>query len=223
MAIYLSPSMLSIDFTKVGVQLREVEQAGTQYIHLDVMDGVFVPNISFGIPVIKGIRKASNMVFDAHLMIVEPERYVQQFRDAGADIINFHVEATENPAECIAKIKETGARVGITIKPKTSAEEIKPYLKDLDMVLVMTVEPGFGGQKFMADQVDKISQLAAWKKEMNLNYDIEVDGGITPDNVRTVLDAGANIIVAGSAVFGKEDIAGAAKVFLDIFKEYEAE
>ena len=223
MAIYLSPSMLSIDFTKVGAQLREVEQAGTQYIHLDVMDGVFVPNISFGIPVIKGIRKASNMVFDAHLMIVEPERYVQQFRDAGADIINFHVEATENPAECIAKIKETGARVGITIKPKTSAEEIKPYLKDLDMVLVMTVEPGFGGQKFMADQVDKISQLAAWKKEMNLNYDIEVDGGITPDNVRTVLDAGANIIVAGSAVFGKEDIAGAAKVFLDIFKEYEAE
>ena len=206
MAIYLSPSMLSIDFTKVGEQLAIVEQAGVPYIHLDVMDGVFVPNISFGIPVIKGIRKASNMVFDAHLMIVDPERYVEQFRDAGADIINFHVEATKDPAGCIAKIKES----------------IKPYLKDVDMVLVMTVEPGFGGQKFMADQVPKIAQLAAWKKEMGLSYDIEVDGGITLDNVREVLDAGANVIVAGSAVFGKEDIAGAAKGFMEIFKEYEA-
>ncbi len=222
MAIYLSPSMLSIDFTKVGEQLKEVEQAGTPYIHLDVMDGVFVPNISFGIPVIKGIRKASDMFFDAHLMIVEPERYVQQFRDAGADMINFHVEATKDPAGCIAKIKETGAKAGITIKPKTPIEEIKPYLKDLDMVLVMTVEPGFGGQKFMEDQVDKIYQLAKWKKELGLSYDIEVDGGITLDNVRTVLDAGANVIVAGSAVFGKESVAEAAKAFMEIFKEYEA-
>ena len=138
MAIYLSPSMLSIDFTKVGEQLAIVEQAGVPYIHLDVMDGVFVPNISFGIPVIKGIRKASNMVFDAHLMIVDPERYVEQFRDAGADIINFHVEATKDPAGCIAKIKESGAKVGITIKPKTPVETIKPFLKDVDMVLVMT-------------------------------------------------------------------------------------
>ncbi len=223
MAIYLSPSMLSIDFTKVGEQLAIVEQAGVPYIHLDVMDGVFVPNISFGIPVIKGIRKASNMVFDAHLMIVDPERYVEQFRDAGADIINFHVEATKDPAGCIAKIKESGAKVGITIKPKTPVETIKPFLKDVDMVLVMTVEPGFGGQKFMADQVPKIAQLAAWKKEMGLSYDIEVDGGITLDNVREVLDASANVIVAGSAVFGKEDIAGAAKGFMEIFKEYEAE
>ena len=214
MAIYLSPSMLSIDFTKVGEQLAIVEQAGVPYIHLDVMDGVFVPNISFGIPVIQGIRKASNMVFDAHLMIVDPERYVEQFRKAGADIINFHVEATKDPAGCIAKIKETGAKVGITIKP---------FLKDVDMVLVMTVEPGFGGQKFMADQVPKIAQLAAWKKELGLSYDIQVDGGITLDNVREVLDAGANVIVAGSAVFGKEDIAGAAKGFMEIFKEYEAE
>ena len=208
MAIYLSPSMLSIDFTKVGEQLAIVEQAGVPYIHLDVMDGVFVPNISFGIPVIQGIRKASNMVFDAHLMIVDPERYVEQFRDAGADIINFHVEATKDPAGCIAKIKETGAKVGITIKPKTPVETIKPFLKDV---------------KFMADQVPKIAQLAAWKKELGLSYDIQVDGGITLDNVREVLDAGANVIVAGSAVFGKEDIAGAAKGFMEIFKEYEAE
>ena len=221
MGIYLSPSMLSIDFTKVGEQLSIVEQAGTPYIHLDVMDGVFVPNISFGIPVIKGIRKATNMVFDAHLMIVEPERYVEEFKKAGADIINFHVEATKDPAAVIKKIKDLGVKAGITIKPKTPVETIKPFLKDLDMVLVMTVEPGFGGQKFMEDQVPKIRQLAEWKKELGLSYDIEVDGGVNIDNVRTVLDAGANVIVAGSAVFGKEDIAAAAKGFLDVFKEYE--
>jgi len=219
--IYLSPSMLSIDFTKIGEQLAIIEEAGTPYIHLDVMDGLFVPNISFGIPVIKGIRKASNMVFDAHLMIVEPEKYVEEFGKAGADIINFHLEATKDPKKVIDLIRKTGAKVGITIKPKTPVEDLKPYLADLDMVLVMTVEPGFGGQKFMEDQVPKIRQLTEWKKEMNLKYDIQVDGGITKDNVRTVLDAGANVIVAGSAVFGKEDIAQAAKEFMEIFKEYE--
>ncbi len=221
MAIYLSPSMLSIDFTKIGEQLAMVEQSGTPYIHLDVMDGVFVPNISFGIPVIKGIRKASNMVFDTHLMIVEPEKYVEEFRKAGADIINFHLEATQDPKKVIDMIRDTGAKVGITIKPKTPVEAVKPYLADVDMVLVMTVEPGFGGQKFMEDQVPKIRQLAEWKKELNLGYDIQVDGGITQDNVRIVLEAGANVIVAGSAVFSKEDIGQAAKGFMDIFKEYE--
>jgi len=221
MAIYLSPSMLSIDFAKIGEQLAIIEQAGTPYIHLDVMDGVFVPNISFGIPVIKGIRKASNMVFDAHLMIVEPEKYIEEFRKAGADIINFHLEATENPKKVIDLIHSTGAKAGITIKPNTPAEAVKPYLADVEMVLVMTVEPGFGGQKFMENQVPKIRQLAIWKKEMNLGYDIQVDGGITQENVKIVLDAGANVIVAGSAVFGKEDIAKAAKDFFEIFKEYE--
>lgn len=221
MAIYLSPSMLSIDFAKIGEQLAIIEQAGTPYIHLDVMDGVFVPNISFGIPVIKGIRKASNMVFDAHLMIVEPEKYIEEFRKAGADIINFHLEATENPKKVIDLIHSTGAKAGITIKPNTPVEAVKPYLADVEMVLVMTVEPGFGGQKFMENQVPKIRQLAIWKKEMNLGYDIQVDGGITQENVKIVLDAGANVIVAGSAVFGKEDIAKAAKDFFEIFKEYE--
>lgn len=221
MAIYLSPSMLSIDFAKIGEQLAIIEQAGTPYIHLDVMDGVFVPNISFGIPVIKGIRKASNMVFDAHLMIVEPEKYIEEFRKAGADIINFHLEATENPKKVIDLIHSTGAKAGITIKPNTPVEAVKPYLADVEMVLVMTVEPGFGGQKFMENQVPKIRQLAIWKKEMNLGYDIQVDGGITQENVKIVLDAGANVIVAGSAVFGKEDIAQAAKDFFEIFKEYE--
>ena len=221
MGIYLSPSMLSIDFTKVGEQLAQVEQAGVKYLHLDVMDGVFDPNFSFGMSVIKGIRKASNMIFDTHLMIVDPERYIDDVRAAGADIINFHVEATKDVAGCIAKIKASGAKVGITVKPNTTIETIQPYLADLDMVLVMTVEPGFGGQKFMADQVHKISTLAKWKKELQLSYDIEVDGGITLDNVREVLDAGANLIVAGSAVFGKEDISGAAKAFHNILKEYD--
>lgn len=221
MAIYLSPSMLSIDFTKIGEQLAIIEQAGTPYIHLDVMDGVFVPNISFGIPVIKGIRKASSMVFDTHLMIVEPEKYVEEFRKAGADIINFHLEATENPQKVIDLIHTTGAKAGITIKPNTPVETVKPYLAHVEMVLIMTVEPGFGGQKFMENQVSKIRQLAEWKKEMNLEYDIQVDGGITQDNVRIVLEAGANVIVAGSAVFGKEDIAKAAKDFIEVFKEYE--
>lgn len=221
MAIYLSPSMLSIDFAKIGEQLAIIEQAGTPYIHLDVMDGVFVPNISFGIPVIKGIRKASNMVFDAHLMIVEPEKYIEEFRKAGADIINFHLEATENPKKVIDLIHSTGAKAGITIKPNTPVEAVKPYLAEVEMVLVMTVEPGFGGQKFMENQVPKIRQLAIWKKEMNLGYDIQVDGGITQENVKIVLNAGANVIVAGSAVFGKEDIAKAAKDFFEIFKEYE--
>lgn len=221
MAIYLSPSMLSIDFTKIGEQLAIIEKAGTPYIHLDVMDGLFVPNISFGIPVIKGIRKASNMVFDVHLMIVEPEKYIEEFRKAGADIINFHLEATEDPQKVIDLIRKTGAKVGVTIKPKTPVEALKPYLAEVDMVLIMTVEPGFGGQKFMEEQVSKIRQLDAWKEEMNLGYDIQVDGGITLDNVKVVLDAGANVIVAGSAVFGKEDIGQAAKGFIEVFKEYE--
>lgn len=221
MNIKLSPSMLSIDFGKVAEQLKIVEDAGTPYIHLDVMDGIFVPNISFGIPVIKSIRKDSKMVFDTHLMIVEPERYVEEFVKAGSDLITFHVEATKYPAEVIQQIKAAGAKAGIVLNPRTPVEVAYPFIKDVDMVLVMTVEPGFGGQKFMAQHVSKIRQLAEWKKELDLNYDIEVDGGITLDNVREVLDAGANVVVAGSAVFGKEDIADAAKGFLEIFKEYE--
>ncbi len=221
MNIFLSPSLLSADFTRVGEQLSLLEEAGVPYLHLDVMDGIFVPNISFGMPVIQSIRKASKMEFDVHLMITEPERYAEEFAKAGADIVNFHVEATRDPAAVLAKIKKTGAKAGITIKPGTPVETIKPYLPDVDMVLVMTVEPGFAGQKFMPEQVEKIRRLAEWKKELGFAYDIEVDGGVTLENVRTSLDAGANIIVAGSAVLGKADIAGAAGKFLEIFKEYE--
>lgn len=222
MSIKLSPSMLSVDFGKVAEQLKLIEDAGTPYIHLDVMDGVFVPNISFGIPVIKSVRKYSNMIFDAHLMILEPEKYIEDFHKAGADIITIHVESTKYPMEVLHQIKATGCKAGITLNPRTPVETLLPYLKEVDVIMVMTVEPGFGGQKFMEDQLSKIRQLAEWKKEMGLNYDIEVDGGITIDNVRKVLEAGANVIVAGSAVFGKEDIAAAAKDFMDIFKEYEA-
>ncbi len=221
MNYYLAPSALSADFGKVAEQLSLLEKEGVSYLHLDVMDGMFVPNISFGIPVIKSLRKHSDMVFDVHLMIVEPERYIEAFRKAGADIINFHVEATKDPAAVIAQIKATGAKPAITIKPKTPVEDIKPYLQDVDMILVMTVEPGFGGQKFMYDMIPKIQQLAAWRKELGLSYDIQVDGGIARDTVRTALDAGANVIVAGSAVFEKEDIAAEAKWYQDVFKEYE--
>lgn len=221
MSILLSPSMLAIDFANIGENLKKAEDAGTPYLHLDVMDGVFVPNISFGIPVIAGLRKATQMVFDVHLMIVEPEKYVEAFRKAGADIINFHLEATKDPAAVIRQIKATGAKAAITIKPKTPVEELLPYLSEVDMVLVMTVEPGFGGQSFMEDQVEKIRTLSQWKKEQGYTYDIEVDGGVNLKTLRTVLDAGANVIVAGSAVFGKEDVAGAVRDFMEVFKEYE--
>ena len=185
------------------------------------MDGDFVPSISFGMPVIKSIRKESKMFFDVHLMVTEPERYIQDFVNCGADSITVHAEACEDLERTIERIKDAGVKVGVSIKPATPVNDISHMLEDVDMVLVMTVEPGFGGQKFMAQHVSKIRQLAEWKKELGLEFDIEVDGGVTLDNVREVLDAGANVIVAGSAVFGKEDIAGAAKGFLDIFKEYE--
>ena len=201
--------------------IQRMSNYGADMYHLDVMDGEFVKYKTIDYTYFEQLREKSALLFDTHLMIVDPERYIDDVRAAGADIINFHVEATKDVAGCIAKIKASGAKVGITVKPNTAIETIQPYLADLDMVLVMTVEPGFGGQKFMADQVHKIRTLAKWKKELQLSYDIEVDGGITLDNIREVLDAGANLIVAGSAVFGKEDISGAAKAFHNILKEYD--
>ena len=210
----LSPSMLSADFWKLGEQLEEVEKAGARWIHIDVMDGLFVPSISYGMPVIASIRKKTNLFFDVHLMIEKPERYIREFAESGADLINFHLEATEQVEETIAAIRSFGKKVGITIKPGTPAEAVEPYLALVDMVLVMTVEPGFGGQKLIPECVDKVPVIRRMIEEKGLAVDIEVDGGINLDNVEAAVDAGANIIVAGSAVF-KNDIGVNVKSFLE--------
>ncbi len=218
--IKLSPSILAADFANLGENIKKIDKAGAPYVHIDIMDGAFVPSISMGMPVVKSIRKVTDKVFDVHLMIEEPIRYLADFKDAGADIITVHEEACSDLSATIAKIRELGMQVGVSIKPNTPVETIVPYLKDVDMVLLMTVEPGFGGQKYIDAVTDKIVELRRIVDEVGLDIDIQVDGGVYASNVRTVLDAGANVIVAGSAVF-KDDIEANVKEFLDIFKEYE--
>jgi len=200
----LSPSILSADFTRLGEELRQVEQAGAKYLHIDVMDGSFVPSISFGMPVIASIRKASNLIFDVHLMIDEPIRYIEEFTKAGADMITIHLESCQDVQATIDKIHEQGIKAGITIKPKTPAESLIPYLDKVEMILLMSVEPGFGGQKYIEGSTEKIRRVRAMLEERNLDTDLEVDGGINLENVSVVLEAGANVIVAGSAIFGIE-------------------
>lgn len=211
---YLSPSILSCDFSILGEQISIAEKAGAAYMHIDVMDGVFVPNMSFAMPVIKSIRSKSDAVFDVHLMIDAPERYIAEFAKAGADIITVHSEATPHAHRCIQQIKELGKKAGIALNPSTPLSVLDYLLDDVDMVLLMTVNPGFGGQKYIGTMTKKIAELK--KKVGDRNIDIEVDGGITTENVAEVLSAGANVIVAGSAVFGKEDIASAVYDFMDI-------
>ena len=197
----VSPSVLAADFAKLGDELKKIEKAGATYAHLDVMDGIFVPNISFGAPMISSIRKASDLIFDVHLMITEPQRYIDDFIKAGADIITIHYESCENPREVIKYIKSKEVKAGLSIKPATPAEEVYDMLRDLDMLLVMTVEPGFGGQKMMPDMLEKVRKIRKYANANRIKIDIEVDGGLTADNVGLATAAGANVIVAGSAVY----------------------
>ena len=197
--------MLSADFGHLERDTRMIDRSAAQWVHVDVMDGVFVPNISFGFPVMKPIRKATRKCLDVHLMIVEPEKYVESFVEAGADIVTFHYEATYNPKGCIDAIRRAGAKAGVSIKPATSADVLRDLIPMLDLVLVMSVEPGFGGQSFIPESMEKIARLRAMIDEQGAATLIEVDGGISAANARAVYEAGADALVAGSAVFGVEN------------------
>lgn len=201
----ISPSMLSADFGNLERDTLMIDRSAAKWVHIDVMDGVFVPNISFGFPVMKPIRKATKKVLDVHLMIVEPEKYVTRFAEAGADYVTFHYEATEDIQRCIDLTRKAGAKVGISIKPATPASVLREWLPQLDLVLVMSVEPGFGGQSFMPNSIGKCEELHAMKQEMGLDTIIEVDGGISSKNAALLFNAGAEAVVAGSAVFGAAD------------------
>lgn len=209
----IAPSILSADFARLGAEVEDVKHGGAEYAHVDVMDGLFVPNISIGIPVVKSLRKATDMFLDVHLMIERPLRYVEQFCLAGADLVNFHVEADseENIHAAIAKAHELGKKAGVTVKPKTPAEAVLPFINEVELVLVMTVEPGFGGQSFMYDQLEKIKKIRAIIDENNPACELEADGGIDAVTAPLARDAGCNVLVAGSAVFGKPDRAAAIK------------
>ena len=217
----LAPSILAADFGNLRKEIETVSEAGAQYIHIDVMDGMFVPSISFGMPVIQSVRSCTDKVFDVHMMVEEPGRYAADLKAAGADLLCVHQEACRHLDRTINQIKETGARAAVALNPATPVETLSCILKEADMFLIMSVNPGFGGQKFIPYTLEKIKKLRGMLNEAGLSTDIEVDGGVNAANVREVLDAGANVIVAGSAVF-KNDAAANTKEFLKIFEEYSA-
>lgn len=216
----LSPSILAADFKVLGQEMKKTEENGAAYIHFDVMDGMFVPSISFGMPVLASIHDATEQFMDAHLMVQEPIRYVEAFQKAGADYVTVHLEACEDVKTTLDKIHACGMKAGLAVNPETDVKELVPYLEDVEMILIMSVHPGFGGQKFIPESLDKIREVRAMLNEKNLETDIQVDGGIYVENAREVLDAGANVIVAGSAVFRGDAGENTAK-FMEILKSYE--
>ncbi|GGM04691.1 hypothetical protein GCM10010841_11380 [Deinococcus aerophilus] len=200
--IKLAPSILSCDFTRLGEELSAI--AGADWAHVDVMDGAFVPNISFGMPILAAARRASNLPMDVHLMIERPERYLKEFAAAGADSLTVHVEATPHVHRAVQQIRELGKRAGVTLNPGTPLEAVRPVLGDVDLVLVMSVNPGFGGQKFIPHSLERIRTLRRWLDELGSEAELQVDGGVSPTNARAVVAAGASVLVAGSAVYGRD-------------------
>lgn len=218
----LSPSILAADVSRLGDELVSVSEAGADYIHIDIMDGMFVQNISFGVPVVEGLRKCVDTFFDVHLMVHEPIRYIRDFAEAGADGITVHAEACEDLKATLEEIKNHGKKAAVSIKPRTDIESILPFLSDVYMVLVMTVEPGYGGQKIRKDTFEKIARLRKYINENDLEVDIEVDGGVDLGNLHEVLDAGANVVVSGTKVF-HGDVAENVRAFRTVMNKYEKE
>ncbi len=220
MKCILAPSILSADFKNLGQEIKKTEDNGAEFLHFDVMDGLFVPSISFGMPVLASIRSATHQVIDAHLMIREPIRYIETFKEAGADYVTVHLEACDDVEKTLQKIRECGMKVGLSICPETKVSDLIPYVEMVDLILIMGVHPGFGGQKLIPETFDRLREVRAILKERNLEVDVQVDGGIHLGNVKNIIDAGANVIVAGSAVF-KGDVEENTQKFMEILKDYE--